>query len=165
MAIGVLKGERHTYRHDLESLFYVFLWTIITDHKSSSPLGSKLEAWSRGTWDDPALPQRKLLDMTRDGFQTILKEFGPQYHSLKLLAERLHEILFPLREGAIWTGTDLSREGTDKLYDGMIRVFEDAIAAEKARQAESTLSIKSQQLWCCIRAPTPTTKCRYLSGE
>jgi len=69
--------------------------------------------------------------MSRDGFQTILEEFGPQYHSLKLLAERLHEILFPLREGAIWTGADLSREGTDKLYDGMIRVFEDAIAAEK----------------------------------
>ncbi len=25
MAIGIFSGQRHTYRHDLESLFYVFL--------------------------------------------------------------------------------------------------------------------------------------------
>ncbi len=29
MAIEVLKGTAHTYRHDLESFFYVFLWVII----------------------------------------------------------------------------------------------------------------------------------------
>lgn len=29
MAIEVLQGHTHTYRHDLESFFYVFLWTII----------------------------------------------------------------------------------------------------------------------------------------
>lgn len=26
MAVGVLDGDVHTYRHDLESFFYVFLW-------------------------------------------------------------------------------------------------------------------------------------------
>jgi hypothetical protein len=29
MAIEVLEGRAHTYRHDLESFFYVFLWVII----------------------------------------------------------------------------------------------------------------------------------------
>jgi serine/threonine protein kinase len=29
MAIEVLEGRAHTYRHDLESFFYVFLWLII----------------------------------------------------------------------------------------------------------------------------------------
>jgi serine/threonine protein kinase len=29
MAIEVLEGRAHTYRHDLKSFFYVFLWVII----------------------------------------------------------------------------------------------------------------------------------------
>ena len=29
MTIEVLEGRAHTYRHDLESFFYVFLWVII----------------------------------------------------------------------------------------------------------------------------------------
>jgi hypothetical protein len=29
MAIEVLEGTAHTYRHNLESFFYVFLWVII----------------------------------------------------------------------------------------------------------------------------------------
>ena len=29
MAIEVLEGRAHTYRYDLESFFYVFLWVII----------------------------------------------------------------------------------------------------------------------------------------
>lgn len=29
MAIEVLRGTTHTYRHDLESIFYVFLWVVI----------------------------------------------------------------------------------------------------------------------------------------
>jgi len=134
MAIGVLQSERHTYRHDLESFLYVFLWTIITNHEGSPPPESKLQAWSRGTWDDAALPQRKLFDMSLDGFQSILGEFNAKYHSLKPLAEKLREILFPLRDdGAIWTATDLSHDGTDKLYDGIIGAFEDAIVSESLR--------------------------------
>ncbi|KAI0403530.1 hypothetical protein F4802DRAFT_570803 [Xylaria palmicola] len=42
MAIGVLKGECHTYRHDLESFLYVFLWAIITNHTESPPETSRL---------------------------------------------------------------------------------------------------------------------------
>lgn len=30
-ATGVLRGERHTFRHDLESFFYVFLWMCVVD--------------------------------------------------------------------------------------------------------------------------------------
>lgn len=32
-AIGILSGQRHTYRHDLESLFYVFLWIGIANDR------------------------------------------------------------------------------------------------------------------------------------
>ncbi|KAL2887390.1 hypothetical protein HOO65_050511 [Ceratocystis lukuohia] len=47
MAIGVLKAEDHTYRHDLESFLYVFLWTIITNRMENPPKTSKstMEQW------------------------------------------------------------------------------------------------------------------------
>lgn len=32
MAIGALNGEVHTFRHDLESFFYVFLWICVKYH-------------------------------------------------------------------------------------------------------------------------------------
>ncbi|KAF5024770.1 hypothetical protein F66182_3148 [Fusarium sp. NRRL 66182] len=131
MAIGVLKGEYHTYRHDLESFLYVFLWTIITNHTENPPGTSKLRQWSNGDWNELAL--RKFLDMDQDNFQNILEEFTPEFHSLKPLAERLRQILFPLRDGVIWTGSDGSPEAVDKLYDGMIRAFEEAIGSEGGR--------------------------------
>lgn len=33
MAIGILSGQRQTYRHDLESLFCVFLWIAIANDR------------------------------------------------------------------------------------------------------------------------------------
>jgi hypothetical protein len=128
MAIGVLKGECHTYRHDLESFLYAFLWTIITNHTENPPETSKLRQWSNGDWNELAV--RKSLDMDQDSFRSILEEFAPEFHPLKPLAESLRQILFLLRDGAIWKGTDGSPEAVDKLYDGMIRAFEEAIAYE-----------------------------------
>ncbi|KAH8729164.1 FunK1 protein kinase [Ilyonectria robusta] len=131
MAIGVLKGECHTYRHDLESFLYVFLWTMITNHTENPPETSKLRQWSNGDWDE--LAARKPLDMDQNSFRNILEEFPLEFHSLKPLAECLRQILFPLRNGVVWTGTDSSPEAVDKLYDGMIRAFEEAIASEGGR--------------------------------
>ncbi|KAF4457030.1 serine/threonine-protein kinase Sgk2 [Fusarium austroafricanum] len=131
MAIGVLKDECHTYRHDLESFLYVFLWTIITNHMENPPETSKLRQWSNGNWNE--LAARKSLDMDQDNFQNILEEFTSEFHPLKPLAESLHQLLFPLRDGVIWTGSDGSPETVDKLYDGMIRAFEAAIGSEGGR--------------------------------
>lgn len=131
MAIGVLKSECHTYRHDLESFLYVFLWTIITNHTENLPETSKLRRWSSGDWDELAV--RKSLDMDQGCFQAILEEFAPEFSSLKPLTETLCQVLFPLRAGVIWTGTDSSPEAMDQLYDGMIRAFEEAITSEGVR--------------------------------
>ncbi|KAI1418377.1 FunK1 protein kinase [Hypoxylon sp. FL1857] len=134
MAIGVLKGECHTCRHDLESFLYVFLWTIITNHRDNPPETSKLREWSNGDWNELAV--RKSLDMDQNSFQSILEEFTPEFYSLKPLADRLRQILFPLRDGVIWTGTDDSPEDVDKLYGGMIHAFEKCIASEGDRHIE-----------------------------
>lgn len=131
IAIGVLKKECHTYRHDLESFLYVFLWTIITNHTEDPPETSKLRQWSNGSWDKLAV--RKSLDMDQHNLQSILEEFTVEFESLKPLAERLHQILFPVRDGVIWTGTERSPEAVDRLYDGMIGAFEKAITFEGGR--------------------------------
>lgn len=131
MAIGVLKGENHTYRHDLESFFYVFLWTIITNHTEDPPATSKLRQWSNGDWDELAV--RKSLDMDQEGFQNIVEEFTPEFHSLKPLAESLRQILFSARDGVLWTGTDGSPEAVYNIYDTMIRAFEEVISPEGER--------------------------------
>lgn len=131
MAIGVLRSKRHTYRHKLESFLYVFLWTIITNHAENLPEISKLRQWSSGDWDELAV--RKSLNMNQDGFQAILVEVPPEFHSLKSLTKSLRQILFPLRTGVIWTGTDGSTEAVDKLYSGIIRAFEEAITSEGLR--------------------------------
>ncbi|KAI3328899.1 FunK1 protein kinase [Xylariaceae sp. AK1471] len=131
MAIGVLKRECHTYRHDLESFLYVFLWTIITNHTENPPETSKLRQWSSGDWNELAV--RKSLDMDQDSFRNILEEFTPEFHSLKPLAESLRQILFPLQDGVIWTGTNGSPEAVYRLYDRMIRAFEETIISEGGR--------------------------------
>lgn len=128
MAIGVLKGEQHTYRHDLESFLYVFLWTVITNHSEDPPEASKLRQWSNGDWNELAV--RKSLDVDQDNFQGVLREFPCQFHTLVPLAESLRQILFPLRDGMIWTGTDGSPEAVDKLYEKMICAFERTLGSE-----------------------------------
>ncbi|TWU79075.1 hypothetical protein ED733_008649 [Metarhizium rileyi] len=125
------KTERHTYRHDLESFLYVFLWTVISSHAENPPETSKLRRWSDGDWDELAV--RKCLDMDQDSFRDILTEFTPEFYPLKSLAESLRQILFPLKDGVIWTGTHSSPEAVDKLYDGMMHAFEGAIASEGGR--------------------------------
>ncbi|KFX89502.1 hypothetical protein V490_06977 [Pseudogymnoascus sp. VKM F-3557] len=128
IAIGVLKKESHTYRHDLESFLYVFLWTVITNHADDPPEKSKLRRWSNGSWEE--LAARKSLDMGQDSFHDVLDEFTVEFESLKPLAESLHRILFPMRDGLIWAGTDGSPDAVDKLYVEMIGAFEKAIALE-----------------------------------
>ncbi|KAK8149019.1 hypothetical protein G3M48_008496 [Beauveria asiatica] len=128
MAIGVLRNEPHTYRHDLESFFYVLIWMIITDDTESPPEGSRLRHWSNDDWD--SLAARKTLDMNDQRFQELLSEFGSQFCSLKPLVEKLHQLLFPLRDGTAWTGTDGTLDAVGKLYEGMIAAFEEAITSE-----------------------------------
>ncbi|KAI2628881.1 FunK1 protein kinase [Hypoxylon sp. NC1633] len=128
MAIGVLKSDCHTYRHDLESFLYVFLWMIIANDAENPPYTSKLRQWSNGDWHE--LAARKSLDMDQDSFQDILEEFTPAFYSLKPLAESLRQILFLIRDEVIWTGTDGSPEAVGSLHDMMIRAFEEAIVSE-----------------------------------
>lgn len=104
MAIEVLEGRSHTYRHDMESLFYVFLWVIICHQGPSQglPKESQLRGWYRGSYTQIADMKGRHMDKKR--FNGILTEFPPAFEGLKSLAEELRDILFPYREG-LFTGS------------------------------------------------------------
>ncbi|KAJ0106946.1 hypothetical protein J7T55_011041 [Diaporthe amygdali] len=143
-AIGVLQAylpdNPHTYRHDLESFFYTFLFLAVTkrpvpegENQLQLPTSSVLREWTKGRLFDKA--NRKIQDMesAKEFSRRIVAEFTPDFQGLGALAEKLRAILFPVKEdGVIWTRTDMTDQGTNALYDAVIGAFEDA-ALEPAR--------------------------------
>jgi hypothetical protein len=140
MAIEVLQGKGHTYWHDLESFFYVFIWMCIrygheavrktspprwseTKRRRTRPTStSRLQGWYSGTYTE--IGRNKLGDMDMNGFEDIVAEFAPQFESQMQLARELRSTLFPIRDGAIFTGTF---RNSDIMYDGMINAFSSAM--------------------------------------
>ncbi|KAI9852509.1 MAG: hypothetical protein M1824_001884 [Vezdaea acicularis] len=147
MAIEVLEGLSHTFRHDLESFFYVFLWICVRhkgtveDVEDSSSLESAsrvpseyvhwrmpknfLRSWYSGTYDNIASMKRA--HMEKGYFRKLVAEFSTSFKKLKPLAERLRSILFPITsDGSIFWGTPPASD-TVKMYDRIIDAFDGAI--------------------------------------
>ena len=130
MAIGILSGQRHTYRHDLESLFYVFLWIAIANDRvhdeandilKDMPKTSRLWKWC--SMDFGAFGQDKAADMSPEGFEGILDEFSSDFAPLQGLARELHALIFPVQDGKIFTGTETDQVAVQRVYDGMADAF------------------------------------------
>jgi hypothetical protein len=112
MAIEVLHGKGHTYRHDLESFFYVFTWmcirfgheNVVDGEETCGPIvkrkrlkpitTSRLRRWSSGTYTE--IGQNKLGDIDKIRFKGIIAEFAPKFANLKQLARELRSVLFPI---------------------------------------------------------------------
>jgi hypothetical protein len=62
--------------------------------------------------------------MDKNGFENVIVEFAPKLESLKQLAHEVRNVLFPIRDRAIFTGTFRDH---DVMYDGMIKAFNRAI--------------------------------------
>ncbi|KAG9228380.1 hypothetical protein BJ875DRAFT_389540 [Amylocarpus encephaloides] len=132
MAIEVLEGKGHTYRHDLESFFYVFVWMCIRYgyegarrekvNKVMRPKTNILRGWYTGTYTEIANTKQGHVVKTR--FENVIVEFSPKFETLKPLARELRTALFPIRDGDILTGTFHDH---DIMYDGMIDAFSRAI--------------------------------------
>ena len=126
MAIEVLMGTVHTYRHDLESFFYVFLWVIIRHDQrpeKNLPKTSQLRDWYQGTYSRIADMKGRHMDKAR--FRDIIAEFPSEFGCLKELAQELRRALFPIRDESLFTGTYRDPE---KLYMPMIDALDRAIA-------------------------------------
>ena len=136
MAIEVLRGIDHTYRHDLESFFYVLLWICARRawereffcSTVDRPKRNILKKWYTGSFDDIADAKKGYMHV--DDFEKILMEFPQAFGHVKPLCRKIRGILFPLLEdGALFTGT--RPDPPEKLYDPIIEAFEDAIEDSK----------------------------------
>ncbi|KAF2452319.1 hypothetical protein BDY21DRAFT_417793 [Lineolata rhizophorae] len=128
MAIEVLEGRPHTCRHDLGSLFYVFLWVTIghshdLGQNQNLPREIQLRDWYRGSYAQIANTKRGHMDKKTS--RGIVTEIPSRFEGLKRLAGELRDILFPIREESLFTGT---YHDSDELYQPMIEAFEREIA-------------------------------------
>jgi serine/threonine protein kinase len=143
MAIEVLEGKGHTYRHDLESFFYVFVWMCIrygyggtgrqNPKKVMRPKTNILRGWYTGMYTEIA--NTKQGHVVKNRFENVIAEFAPEFENLKPLARELRSVLFPIRDGDIFTGTFHDHS---IMYDGMIEAFDRAITSlRKEEQANA----------------------------
>ncbi|KAI0117805.1 serine/threonine-protein kinase Sgk2 [Nemania sp. FL0031] len=133
MAIEVLLGLSHTYRHDLESFFYVLIWLCATRDRDKSLEETMLAQWHMGSYDEMARVKRG--DMDVGGLEVIMGEFPPKFDLIKPLCRELRDILFPYRRG-LFTGTPLDPK---VLYDPIIKAFDETLAI---------MDIESMQVAC-----------------
>ena len=73
--------------------------------------------------DFGALGHDKAADMSPEGFEGILDEFSSDFAPLRGLAKELHALIFPVRDGKIFTGTEKDQVAVQRVYDGMADAF------------------------------------------
>ncbi|KAI1181784.1 serine/threonine-protein kinase Sgk2 [Nemania serpens] len=133
MAVGVLRGEDHTYRHDLESFFYVLLWMCarrswgksqFRGDQDSSPT-SLLQYWYKGTLQ--SIIYAKVALAVADELETILAEFPEPFETAKPLCRKIRNILFSVNHSVINYGTP---EDFSEVYRQVIEAYDDTIKSQ-----------------------------------
>lgn len=132
MAIEVLRGLDHTYRHDLESFFYVLLWMCarcawdemkrFRKEGETAPDESLLRKWEIGKFKDIA--DAKEGHMTVNSLERIMNEFPETFNIAKPLCLRIRSILFGDTARLMFGTTD---GDPGRLYDRIIAAFGEAI--------------------------------------
>ncbi|EMT74165.1 hypothetical protein FOC4_g10002642 [Fusarium odoratissimum] len=109
MVIDLSRGSDdrvlHTYRPDLESFFYVFLFMAVPGHGRASD-ESRLRPWEVLWRNWPEIAEKKK-DISSDDFAAILAEFCPGFKGLENIRE------------------------AEKLYSAMIGAFEKVVVENR----------------------------------
>jgi len=131
MAVEVLRRVDHTYRHDLESFFYVLLWMCARQswrnglaNQEKPPQESRLRKWEIGRFQDIADVKRG--HMTVDGLEDIMGEFPKPLGVLKPLCLKIRKILFG-DTARLSMGTPTGKP--DQLYRPVIAAYDEAISS------------------------------------
>ncbi|KAM4067491.1 kinase [Hirsutella rhossiliensis] len=130
MAVEVLRKTDHTYRHDLESFFYVLLWMCARYSWSNGfgggekpPKESDLRNWQIGSFRDIA--KAKEGDMTMNGLERIMGEFPERLDVVKPLCLRIRSIMFG-DTARLNFGTPVG--DSDQLYKPIVAAYDDIIS-------------------------------------
>ncbi|KAM4063600.1 kinase [Hirsutella rhossiliensis] len=130
MAVEVLRKADHTYRHDLESFFYVLLWMCARESWTKKnfsrgeepPKESLLRKWEIGSFKDIA--RIKAGDMAMDGLEGIMSEFPEALDVVKPLCLRIRSIMFG-DIARLSFGTPAG--DPDQLYRPIIAAYDEAV--------------------------------------
>ncbi|KAI6777566.1 uncharacterized protein J7T54_002968 [Emericellopsis cladophorae] len=131
MAVEVLRMVDHTYRHDLESFFYVLIWLCARQSWSNGfagdekpPKESLLRRWEIGSFKYIAAAKEG--DMTVNRLEGIMGEFPESLDAVKPLCLRIRKILFPLDEDERMSfGTPAG--DPDQLYTPILAAYDAAV--------------------------------------
>jgi hypothetical protein len=97
MAIGVLRGEKHSFMHDYESFFWVIFWICIhyNDPNESGIVIPRFEKWN---YVDPEELAGMKLGVVADDeifLETLRQHLTPYYKQLGPWINRLRRVVFP----------------------------------------------------------------------
>ncbi|PFH55760.1 hypothetical protein XA68_17659 [Ophiocordyceps unilateralis] len=136
MAVEVLRKFDHTYRHDLESFFYVLIWVCARyswhkgfGSKEQPPSESLLRKWEIGSFH--FIADAKEGHMTPNGLKRIMAEFPERLNIVKPLCLRIRSILFG-DASELSFGTPAG--DPDQLYRPIIAAYNEAV--DKLRVAD-----------------------------
>ncbi|CAD6499393.1 BgTH12-03510 [Blumeria graminis f. sp. triticale] len=114
----------HSYRHDLESFFYVLLWICIRSRwpDDKSPHAAFLRKWYSGAAEE--IYSNKETQMKKGTFgEKVMKRISPEFEDVKILVWTFWNTLFYKdQEFTIGTAPD-----PDTLYGPIIETFENTI--------------------------------------
>ncbi|CAD6501117.1 BgTH12-01371 [Blumeria graminis f. sp. triticale] len=132
MALEILNGScestgvvvEHSYRHDLESFFYILLWQCLSCgwEDGKNPNKEYLSKWYKGTAYE--IFDFKKTEMESSHFvQQLLPKFSLKFQSIWDLAMEFRKILF-LPYGEFFIG---SHKDNNALYKATMEAFNEAI--------------------------------------
>jgi hypothetical protein len=126
MAIEVLRGAApHSWRHDLESFFYVLIWVCVIygDKQRKTEIPYVL-----GQWSSRGAASFKYAQMSSDDeYLALLKHFKGNFSRLTPLINEMRLILFP----SVWGGIQISTPQDHRpVYDALVNVLDKYIARE-----------------------------------
>ena len=107
MAIGVLYGEKHSFRHDLESFFWVLFWMCIhyNGPNKQSRVVPTFEKWNYVDTEELASLKKAVVDDGGDFLRTVEKNFTSYYQPLIQSVNSLRKVVFP--GGVRWKEDDV----------------------------------------------------------
>ncbi|CAD6499922.1 BgTH12-04027 [Blumeria graminis f. sp. triticale] len=132
MALELLSGScektgaivNHSYRHDLESFFYVLLWLSMSRgwEKGKEQNRDYLSNWFTGTAKE--IFEFKNTQMKESNIEVdVLSKFSPKFYGLRRLAKEFWRIIF-LTNGTFFIG---SYKDNNALYNSIMALFDKQI--------------------------------------
>jgi serine/threonine protein kinase len=119
MAIGALLGEQHSFRHDLESFFWVLFWICIHyNGPNEERVVPRFEKWNYVDTEELAKLKKGEVAHEGDFIKTAEENFTSYYQPLIPWLNRLRRAVFP--NGGRWERED---EG---LYTRMREILQEA---------------------------------------